>query len=486
MTEIYSVLPFLATLCPFGGAVIVPGVYAISKRARDWLAFATVSVTGILVLSMAPGIFVGVEYTYLGLHVTAFGYLMGVVTTIVGLTVTAYSVFYVRKLPEPWLNYYHMLTLLFLGGILGMFFSTNLAIIYLFFEASTIIAILLVSFEKGRAFEAGYKFYMLSGLGAMFTIMSITLIYAATGTLELTSIPGGLSRTAAKSHILLDLGAVLAIVGFGLKAGLVPFHAWLPDAHAEAPTPISAILSGVVVKTGAYTLFLILFTIYWGISSGKIVLILYFLAVISMLFGAFMALAQTDIKRLLAYSTVSQMGYIVLGLSYGSALGVEGGIFHILNHSIFKVLLFLCAGNLILQTGTRNIKKMGGFARKMPFTAFSFTVASLAMAGVPPFSGFWSKLLVYYAGVEKNQLILTILAIFASCITLAYMVRVMHTIFFGELSTENVKLNERIDLTTLPILALSMLIIVIGVFPELGLMIVRPAAQTLLEFISKI
>jgi len=486
LTEIHSILPLFATLCPFGGAVLVPIVSAVSKRARDWLPFVAMLVTGILILSMAPSVFGGVEYTYLGLRVTAFGHLMGVVMTMVGLTVTAYTVFYTRKLPETWLNYYHMLTLTFIGGILGMFFSTNLATIFLFLETSTIVSIILVSFERGRAFEAGYKFYMLSGLGAMFTIMSITLIYAATGTLELASIPRSLSGTVTKPLTLLDLGAVLAIVGFGLKAGLVPFHAWLPDAHAEAPTPISAILSGVVVKTGAYALFLILFAIYGGISSGKIVSILYFLAAISMLFGAVMALAQTDIKRLLAYSTVSQMGYIILGLSYTSALGVEGGLFHILNHSAFKVLLFLCAGNIIFQTGTRDMRKMGGIAKKMPLTAFSFAVGALAMAGVPPFNGFWSKLLVYYAGVEQGQLILTIVAVSTSGLTLGYMVRAMHMVFFGEPPTGHTTLNERIDWMTLPPLALAILCIVIGVFPELGLQIVKPATQALLGLILRL
>ncbi|MBS7622790.1 hypothetical protein KEJ39_03840 [Candidatus Bathyarchaeota archaeon] len=483
MSEVFSALPLLAVLCPFVGAIFVPGFYAISRRARDLLPFATMLVTSILILMMGRGFLEGLEYTYFGLRVTAFGYFMGLVTTVVGLAVTAYSGYYMRRLAEPWLSYYHMLTLAFIGGIVGMFFSTNLATIFLFLEVSTVVSILLVSFERGRAFEAGYKFYMLSGLGAMFAIMSITLIYAATGTLELTTIHEGLSRASADHAALLDLGAVLAIVGFGLKTGLVPFHAWLPDAHAEAPTPISAILSGVVVKTGAYVLFSILFAIYGGMSSGKIVLILYSLAVVSMLFGAFLALAQDDLKRLLAYSTVSQMGYIILGLTYGSAAGVEGGLFHILNHSAFKVALFLCAGNLVLQTGTRSIRKMGGIAKKMPLTTFSFVVASLAMAGIPPFNGFWSKLLVYYAGVERDQLILTFLAVFASCVTLAYMVRATHMIFFGEVPMEYADLGERLDWTTLPPLALSMLCIITGVFPELGLQIARPVAHALLELI---
>ena len=485
LNETYSILPFLATLLPFVGAAFVPGVRAVSKRARDWLPFATILMAGILVLSMAPGVFGGTEYTYLGLHVTALGYLMGMVTTVVGLTVTAYSACYARKMSEPWLSYYHMLTLFFIGGILGMFFSTNLATIFLFLEASTIVSILLVSFERGRAFEAGYKFYMLSGLGAVFTIMSITLIYAATGTLELTDISRSLLGFAAKPVAMLNLAAVFTIVGLGLKAGLVPFHAWLPDAHSEAPTPISAILSGVVVKTGAYALFLILFSIYGVMSSGKIVLMLFFLAAVSMIFGAVMALVQTDVKRLLAYSTVSQMGYVLLGISYASAVGVEGGLFHILNHSVFKVSLFLCAGNLTFYTGTRNMRKMGGLARRMPLTAFSFTIAGLAMAGVPPFNGFWSKLLIYYAGLEQGQTVLTILAIFASAVTLAYVVRAMNLIFFAELPSEYSAVKERLDWMTLPSLCLAVLCIIIGVFPDFALQVIRPAAQTLLGLISR-
>lgn len=488
LSEVENILPLLVTLSPFAAALFVPVVYKISRRALNWIPFITMLVTAGLVLSMAPGIFVGEEYTYLGLHVTAFGYLMGIVTIIVGLAVTAYSTHYVRSrdIAEPWRSRFYMLMLVFMGGILGTIFSTNLAIIFLFFEVSTIVSIVLVSFEKakfGTAFEAGYKFYMLSGLGAMFTIISITLFYAASGTLELTDISRSLLTLSPKSTRLLDYGFVCAIVGLGLKAGLVPFHAWLPDAHAEAPTPISAILSGVVVKTGAYVLFLIFFASYGAISLGKIVPILYFLAILSMLFGAFMALAQTDIKRLLAYSTISQMGYIVLGFSYGSSLGAEGSLLHILNHSIFKVALFLCAGNLILQLRTRDIKMMGGLAKRMPLTAFSFIVASLAMAGLPPFNGFWSKLLVYYAGIEQGQFVPTAFAIFASCLTLAYMVRATHTIFFGELSPRHADINEKIDWSTIPPLALSILCIIIGILPEVGLIIVRAAAQALVALI---
>ncbi|MBS7626995.1 hypothetical protein KEJ51_08210 [Candidatus Bathyarchaeota archaeon] len=483
MVEVYSLLPLFAIICPFVGAVFLPGFYILSRRARYWLPTATVLTMSILILMMSPGILSGFEYVYFGLRVTAPGYFMGLVTSIVGLAVTTYSGQYMKGLTETKLNYYHMLMLSFIGGILGMFFSTNLAAIFLFLEISTILSIILVSFEGGRAFEAGYKFYMLSGLGGMFTIVSITLIYAATGTLDLSNMPGILSSSSHKHTMLLDVGAVLAIVGFGLKAGLVPFHAWLPDAHAEAPTPISAVLSGVVVKTGAYALFLILFTIYGWISSGKILVFLYSLAVASMLFGAFMALAQSDIKRLLAYSTVSQMGYILLGLAYGSTSGIEGGLLHILNHSTFKVILFLCAGNLILKTGARSIRKMGGLARRLPATTFSFIVASLSMAGVPPFNGFWSKILIYYAGVESNQIILTIVAVFTSCITLAYMVRASHMIFFGELPMEFAGLSERIDLSTLPPLALSILCTITGIYPEIGLQMIRPASQFLIGLI---
>jgi multicomponent Na+:H+ antiporter subunit D len=301
----------------------------------------------------------------------------------------------------------------------------------------------------------------------------------------LTDIPRSLSGFAAKPVAMLNLAAVFTIVGLGLKAGLVPFHAWLPDAHSEAPTPISAILSGVVVKTGAYALFLILFSIYGVMSSGKIVPMLFFLAAVSMIFGAVMALVQTDVKRLLAYSTVSQMGYVFLGISYASAVGVEGGLFHILNHSVFKVSLFLCAGNLAYYTGTRNMRKMGGLARRMPLTAFSFAVAGLAMAGVPPFNGFWSKLLIYYAGLEQGQTLLTILAIFASAVTLAYVVKAMNLIFFAELPSEYSAVKEHLDWMTLPSLCLAVLCIIIGLFPDLALQVIRPAAQALLGLISR-
>ncbi|GAI02383.1 unnamed protein product, partial [marine sediment metagenome] len=216
------------------------------------------------------------------------------------------------------------------------------------------------------------------------------------------------------------LRLALFIVGFGLKAALVPFHAWLPDAHPSAPAPISAMLSGILIKTlGVYALARVVFNIFGvSVSIGWLLIVL---GLLSMVAGAFLAIGQWDIKRLMAYSSISQIGYVILGIGLGgliiaraansgyrqdnpdwaawASLAVLGGLFHLVNHAVYKSLLFLTSGSVEMATGTRQMKQMGGLAEKLPFTRATCTLASASIVGIPPFSGFWSKLILVIAAV---------------------------------------------------------------------------------------
>ena len=192
-------------------------------------------------------------------------------------------------------------------------------------------------------------------------------------------------------------------MGFGLKAALIPFHAWLPDAHPSAPAPISAILSGLLIKvSGVYALTRIFFNVF-GLEPGAwLSQILMGLGIVSAVIAAFLAIGQKDMKRMLAYSSISQVGYVVLGIGIGTPLGVAGGLFHLFNHALAKGLLFLNSGSVQQATGTRNLDEMGGLAKRMPVTAATNLVGSLSIAGVPPLGGFWSKLLIIIALVQSG------------------------------------------------------------------------------------
>jgi len=245
-------------------------------------------------------------------------------------------------------------------------------------------------------------------------------------------------------HPGLAFALALFVTGFGLKAALVPFHAWLPDAHPSAPAPISAMLSGVLIKSlGVYALARMVFNVF-GVSVA-IAWVLIVLGVASMVIGVFLAVGQWDFKRLLAYHSISQMGYVVLGIGLGAlilargggmawaSLAILAGLYHMVNHAVFKSLLFLTSGSVEMATGTRQLKYMGGLAAKMPLTRATATIASASIAGVPPFNGFWSKLLLVIAAAQAGFYGLAAVTILVSLVTLISFLKVQRYVFLGEL-----------------------------------------------------
>jgi multicomponent Na+:H+ antiporter subunit D len=252
-------------------------------------------------------------------------------------------------------------------------------------------------------------------------------------------------------------------MGFGLKAALVPFHAWLPDAHPSAPAPISAILSGLLIKvSGVYALTRIFFNVF-GLTPALSQILMY-LGAISIVVAAFLALGQKDMKRMLAYSSISQVGYVVLGLGIGTPLGIAGGLFHLFNHAVAKGLLFLNSGSVQQSTGTRNLDEMGGLAKRMPVTAATNLVGSLSISGVPPLSGFWSKLLIIMALVQADEWFLAVVAVLASVLTLWYYLLIQRKAFFGKLNERWKDVKEAPFWMTASTVILALLTIAIGIF----------------------
>ncbi|MBU1852516.1 MAG: NADH/ubiquinone/plastoquinone (complex I), partial [Candidatus Omnitrophica bacterium] len=222
---------------------------------------------------------------------------------------------------------------------------------------------------------------------------------------------------------------------------LVPFHAWLPDAHPSAPAPISAMLSGVLIKSlGVYAMVRMFFSVL-GITpqvSGAFMM----LGALSMMVGVCLALGQWDLKRLLAYHSISQIGYVILGIGLGTPLGVLGGLFHLFNHSIFKSLLFLNSGAVEYAASTRDLQKMGGLKEKMPVTSGTSLIASLSIAGIPPFNGFWSKLIIIIACIQAGHFVYGFWAVLASILTLSSFMKVQRYAFLGELKEKLKDIKE--------------------------------------------
>jgi len=373
---------------------------------------------------------------------------------------------------------FYALFLIMVAGMNGLVLTTDLFNIYLFLEVAAVASYALVAFGlEHDELEASFKYLMLSAVASAFILLSIAVIFGLTGGLSFEAVSGGLASLDVKYPMAIC--AAFFILGFGLKAALIPFHAWLPDAHPSAPAPISAMLSGLLIKvSGVYALTRVFIGVL-GLTPA-LSKVLMWLGVISLVAAAFLALGQKDIKRMLAYSSISQVGLIVLGIGLGTPLGILGGLFHLFNHALAKGLLFLNSGSIMQSTGTRNLDEMGGLARRMPFTAATTLVGSLSIAGVPPLNGFWSKLIIIVALVQANQWAFAVIAVLASVLTLWYYLLIQRKAFFGKLGERWKDVKEAPFWMTASTAGLALLCIGTGVFFALTVKDwIQPAADTL-------
>jgi len=364
---------------------------------------------------------------------------MLVVVNFIAFVVAVYSINYMARFTSKELFY--TLFLLMVAGMNGVIITGDLFNLFVFVEIASLASYALVAFGTGkRELEAAFKYAVMGGVGSLLVLLGIILLYGNTGTLNMADMSRWLAGHPG-SEALRNLVIGLFVAGFGLKAALVPFHAWLPDAHPSAPAPISAMLSGVLIKSlGVYALCRLIFNVF-GITP-QLSSLLMTLGALSMSIGVVLALRQWDMKRLLAYHSISQIGYIILGIGIGTPLGILGGLFHLFNHSIFKSLLFLDAGAVEYSAGTRNLKELGGLSRRMPVTSWTTLSASMSIAGVPPFSGFWSKLIIIMACVDRGLWFLASVTVLVSILTLASFMKIMRYGFLGMLKDAFAKVSE--------------------------------------------
>jgi len=433
-----SIIPLFVAV-PLGGAFLNSLLGRNRKKVTDIIGVSTAFILsvlsfvalrlynthGVLVYNVGgwkPPIGIGMVLDGL----TAF---MLVTVNVVAFCIAVYSVNYMEKFTSKWKFY--TLFFLMLGGMNGVIITGDIFNLFVFLEIAAVASYALVAFGTERhELEAAFKYAVMGTLGSLFILLGIAFLYGYTSTLNMADMGNILAQSGSANIVLMVI--VLFLMGFGLKAALVPFHAWLPDAHPSAPAPISAMLSGVLIKSlGIYAICRIFYNVI-GFNQ-EISAILMFFGALSMIVGGLLALGQWDFKRLLAYSSISQIGYIVLALGLGTPLGIIGGLFHLFNHSIFKSLLFLNAGAVEYATGTRDLKEMGGLASKMPFTGTTGFLGSMSIAGIPPFSGFWSKLIIIIALVQAGKVGYAFWAVIISVLTLAMYIKVIRYAFLGKL-----------------------------------------------------
>ena len=488
---------------------IIPAVAAVaifvfgnrSPLLREGLAVLGAAVTFLLSLHLMGCTTRGEVLSLFGeeLRMDALSSLVAGLVAFIGLIAVIYSIPYMQKevqkgiLPLNRLRSYYGWIMLFLSSMLLATTTNNIIMLWVIIEGTTLASVILVAFYWNRsALEAGYKYAMILTVGITFALFGCILLYSGASPhipsgvnpLKITEI-AKISAQIPKSVVLLSLALLLA--GFGTKAGIIPFHTWLPDAHAEAPTPISALLSGVMIKVGVYALIRTV-TVFYPVYPETMKLFIVVLGILTMLVGIFMALMQDDLKRLLAYSSVSQMGYIVAGLGVGTSLGIYGGLFHLFNHTVFKALLFLSVGALSSVTGSRLIPHLGGLGRKMPVTALCFFVGAFAIGGLPLFSGFMSKLTIFLACAKAGMLWATVLAVFTSLLTFFCLVNAAYRVFMGKAgeaaSQTHREIKEVSPLMWGGMLVLALLCFAVGVFPQMVFPILDESTRSVFAMMS--
>lgn len=358
------------------------------------------------------------------------------------------------------------LILVIMMGMNGVVMVSDLFSLYVFLEITAAASFVLIALYKGReALEGSFKYFVMSAVATIFMLSAIAMLFMSNGDLGYSAVGDYLKGFNGTYPVQLLIAFILFITGLSIKAGLVPFHMWVPDAYSSAPSSVSVLLGGIVTKVaGIYTLMRLFTDVFNGIPAVSKALM--FLGALSIVAGALAAIGQTDFKRMLAYSSISQVGYIILGVSIGTPLGFIGALFHFFNHATFKSLLFVNSTAVEMQTGTRDIRKLGGLASKMPLTGGTSIVGFLSAAGIPPLAGFWSKLIIIIALWHSGLYAYAVIALLASVLTLAYFLILQRNVFFGKVADGLGDIVESNRGITSPAIVLSAVIIGMGLlFP---------------------
>ena len=363
-----------------------------------------------------------------------FGLLLALAAAIIGVVLLLYSLSELGGLGPRELGGYACLFQLLLAAVIGAALTADLFNLFVWFEVAALSSYGLAGFflERPIALEAAFKILVLTTLASFAVFIGAGLLYAEHGALNFAQLHDSLAGHLATPDTI-ALG--LLVAGFATKAGLVPFHGWLPDVHTAAPGPVNALFSGLMDGLGIVAIGRIVFQVYPA-GSTPVLGLLMTLGLVSALLGAIMALAQDDLKRLLAYDTISQVGIIVVGLAASNPAGVAGAAYHLVNHALFKALLFLAAGAIVHRTGVTKLSEMGGLARHMPVITAAFLLGAVSIAGLPPFNGYVSLSLIHQGLEQNHDAAAYWLTLAAQVITIAALGRAAWLAFFRRRAEE--------------------------------------------------
>ncbi|WP_097028457.1 complex I subunit 5 family protein [Clostridium peptidivorans] len=366
--------------------------------------------------------------------------IISVLFAFVALMVTWYSCYSIEHdIDENKVPLYYLLVNILIASLLGIVFSNDMFNAYVFIEIGNLASCgIVIVKDKKENIKAGFKYLIMSCLGSGLVLLGIAYLYSITGQLNITYIHEELAKNYANYPQAIRIILGLFTVGLGVKSAMFPLHTWLPDAHSNAPTSSSAILSSLVLKAYVIFLFKILYRVMGKdiIVNFSILNIILVLGCLGMIMGSIFAIFQKNLKRVIAYSSVAQMGYIFFSIGLGTELGFIMSIFHIIGHAVTKSALFLCAGAIIEKTGQKELPNLKGIGKEMPYTLGLFFIASLSMLGIPMLPGFVSKWYLALGSIEANKLMLIGVILISSLLNAIYYLPIAINGFFGE---ENLK-----------------------------------------------
>jgi multicomponent Na+:H+ antiporter subunit D len=464
------------------GTNFILGVLIVSLSISGYLLFQVMTQGSYMynVGNWSPTI--GIQFS-----IDAFSTMMVFFILLMSTLVVVYSLRDIEHeiLPKQIPVYYSLIFLL-LVGMVGITFTNDLFNTYVFMEILAMTSCAIISIKRKKEnFMAAFKYLMLNTLASISFLFGVALLYMGTGYLNITEMANQIpvAWELYPTNILLALGFMAA--GLGIKAAVFPMHTWLPDAHSSAPTPSSALLSGLVVKVYIFVTMKILFRLIGTeiiiVNLGLHNYIAYFAAV-GMVMGSIFAIGQKDIKRMLAYSSVAQLGYIFLGIGLATSAGIGVSLFHVVSHGLMKSALFLSAGAVIYKTDKRKISDLSGIGYEMPITMVVFSIAALGMIGIPGMSGFMSKWYLALAVLEANQPFYLVVILLSSFLNAVYYLPIIVSAFLKprEDGSEEMTRDGIPRTMTMPMIIIAGFIILVGIFPQILMNIIERAVPTFL------
>jgi len=458
-----SNLPALIVVLPLLAGLFTP---FLGRGNRPWI-LATLTTWAVLAMTIMLFLQVNDLAKKLGNHEAFISYAMGgwkvpwgieyrvdlfnafvlLIIAMISAVVTFYARLSVAKeIPEDRIHFFYALWLLFITGLLGVTIAGDVFNLYVLLEISSLSAYALVAMGKyhdRKALTASINYLVLGTVGGSFFLIGVGYLYSVMGTLNMADMAEKVKELHDNRTVITAFAFLL--VGLGVKMALFPLHGWLPNAHGYAPPIVSALLSGVAIKVGAYVMIRFIFSIlgvefsFEKLPTGPILMVL---ASSAILIGSYAAIRQSSLKRLLAYSSVAQIGYIVMGFALATEKGLTGSLIHIFNHALIKSGLFLVAGIIIYRLGEADLARLRGLGRKMPLTMAAFTAGGLGLIGVPLTSGFISKWYLVTAAIEEGLILLGAVVLIGSLLAVIYVWRIVETVYFKPALDSTIEVKE--------------------------------------------